>query len=194
MKTYHLLGKSPYFTNCFLITDNVGNAVLIDCSAPIENVKAILENDQVQLKAIILTHGHEDHRETLQEIATTFDVPVYIGAQDALQFGLENTFPLCDMQKIEFGQIKLLCLATPGHTPGGFSLLYEDMLFSGDTLFAGTIGRTDLEGGDFDVLMQSLKKLLQEVKSNPKVLPGHNHFSTFGQEKVQNPYLKQALN
>ena len=67
MKAYHLMGKAPYFTNCFMLTDNAGNAVLIDCSADVENVQAILDNDRAQLKAILLTHGHADHRETLEE-------------------------------------------------------------------------------------------------------------------------------
>ena len=91
---------------------------------------------------------------------------------------------------MKFGEIKLLPFSTPGHTPGGYCLWAEGMLFCGDTLFAGTVGRTDMAGGDFNVLKESLKKIITIVDENPQVLPGHNHFSTLDQEKVQNPYLK----
>lgn len=192
MKAYHLMGKAPYFTNCFMLTDNAGNAVLIDCSADVEKVQAILDNDRVQLKAILLTHGHADHRETLEETVARYGCPVYLGAADAELFGLADTTDYCDASVMKFGEIKLFVFSTPGHTPGGYCLWTEGMLFSGDTLFAGTVGRTDMRGGDFEVLKQSLKKILATVDGNPQVLPGHNHFSTLDQEKVQNPYLKSV--
>ena len=190
MKAYHVMGKAPYFTNCFMLTDTSGNAVLIDCSADVEKVKTILENDRAQLKAILLTHGHHDHRETLEETVAEFGCPVYIGAEDAVQFGLEGALPYEDKTVMKFGEIKLFVFATPGHTPGGYCLWTEGALFSGDTLFAGTVGRTDMAGGDFNVLKESLKKIVEIVDDNPQVLPGHNHFSTLEQEKIQNPYLK----
>ena len=192
MKAYHLMGKAPYFTNCFMLTDNAGNAVLIDCRADVENVQAILDNDRAQLKAILLTHGHADHRETLEETVARYGCPVYLGAEDARLFGLEGTTPYEDGTVMKLGEIKFYVFSTPGHTPGGFCLWTEGLLFTGDTLFAGTVGRTDMRGGDFEVLKQSLKKILATVDENPQVLPGHNHFSTMEQEKVQNPYLKSV--
>ncbi|MEG1781841.1 MAG: MBL fold metallo-hydrolase [Oscillospiraceae bacterium] len=191
MKAYHLMGKSPYFTNCYMICDDKGDGVLIDCSAEINKVKSILENDMVQLKAVLLTHGHKDHVETLAELRSEFSVPVYLGEADAELFAIEGTTPYTDLSNLEFGDIKIFTIATPGHTLGGYCLKCEDMLFTGDTLFAGTVGRTDLEGGDYDTLMASLKKLKEFVKSDLKVLPGHNHFSTMEQERAQNPYLKK---
>lgn len=190
MKTYHLTGKAPYFTNCYVITDNDGNAVMIEASADVNKVQDILDNDRVQLKAILLTHGHADHRETLEQCREKFGCPVYISAADSEFFGISDTLPLADGEKLTFGQIKIQVISTPGHTPGGCCLICEDMLFSGDTLFAGTVGRTDLGGGDFDTLMKSLEKLSGAVKENLKVLPGHNHFSTMDLEKENNPYLK----
>lgn len=192
MKAYHLMGKAPYFTNCFMLTDNAGNAVLIDCSADVEKVQAILDNDRAQLKAILLTHGHADHRETLEETVARYGCPVYLGAEDARLFGLEGTTPYDDGTVMKLGEIKFYVFSTPGHTPGGCCLWTEGLLFTGDTLFAGTVGRTDMRGGDFEVLKLSLKKILATVDENPQVLPGHNHFSTMEQEKVQNPYLKSV--
>ncbi len=193
MKAYHLTGKLPYFTNCYMLTDNTGNAVLIDCSADVAKVKKILENDRCQLSAILLTHGHADHRETLEETVAEFGAPVYLGSDDASLYGIENTNDYRDGAVMTFGEIKLYTFHTPGHTPGGYCLISDDMLFSGDTLFAGTIGRTDMEGGDYATLKESLKKILATVHSNLKVLPGHNGFSTFEMEKEQNPYLRSVM-
>lgn len=194
MKVYHLMGKVPYCTNCFLMTDNEGSAVLFDCSIKWEKIEQLLKNDNVQLKAIFMTHGHEDHRECIDEIMQHTDAPIYMGQEDIDQFGLENIQPLKDKTKIEIGQIKIFAFHTPGHTPGGYCFKVDDMLISGDTLFAGTIGRTDFEGGDYDTLMKSLRKIADIVgNQNVKVMPGHAHFSTFNQEKVQNMYLKEVL-
>lgn len=193
MKAYHVPGKSPYYTNCFLLTDNIGNAVLIDCSADIEKVKKILSNDRCNLSAVLLTHGHDDHRETIDDILAEYDCPVYIGKEDADFFELENTIAYTDGGVIQFGEMSFTTLHTPGHTPGGYVLYCEDMMFCGDTLFAGTIGRTDLPGGDYDILMNSLNKILDFTAGEYKVLPGHSAFSSFSHEKSTNYFLLKAI-
>ncbi|MEG1800403.1 MAG: MBL fold metallo-hydrolase, partial [Oscillospiraceae bacterium] len=91
MKSYHLMGSAPYYTNCFLLVDNSGSAVLIDCSVPWRKLDEILKNDHAQLKAILMTHGHHDHRETLDEVRLKSGAPVYLGRQDAQQFNIEKT-------------------------------------------------------------------------------------------------------
>lgn len=192
MKAYHLLGSAPYFTNCYMLTDNAGCAVLIDASADIGQVQSILDNDRVQLKAILLTHGHADHRETLERLREKYACPVYLGREDSRFYRVDGTLPLSDGEKLTFGQIEISVIVTPGHTPGGRCFVCGDMLFSGDTLFAGTVGRTDMPGGDFDSLTDSLKKLSREINEDLKVLPGHNHFSSMNLEKANNPYLKNA--
>ena len=189
MKAYHLMGKAPYFTNCYMITDTNGNAVLIDCSAEVEKVKAILENDRAQLKAILLTHGHHDHRETLAETVAEFACPVYLGADDAQLFGLEGTTDYEDVKVMKFGEIKLLPFSTPGHTPGGYCLWAEGMLFCGDTLFAGSCGRTDLPGGDWQTILTSLQRF-RSFDGELGVFPGHGESSTIAREKQYNPFLR----
>lgn len=188
------MGSAPYYTNCFLLTDNAGNAVLFDCSVKWSKIEGILKNDKAELKAILMTHGHHDHRECFAEVVENSGAPVYMGRQDINQFHLEGINEFKDMEMMEFGEMKIFAFHTPGHTPGCYCFMVEDMLISGDTLFAGTVGRTDLPGGDYNVLMNSLKVIAEVVKNqNLRVLPGHAHFSTFNQEKEQNPYLKEAI-
>ncbi|MBQ6897001.1 MAG: MBL fold metallo-hydrolase [Oscillospiraceae bacterium] len=194
MKVYHLMGSAPYYTNCYLFTDNQGNAVLFDCSIRWEKIDAILKNDKAELKAIFMTHGHHDHRECMDEVRQMCDAPVYMGRHDILQFHMEDVKEYKEKETFEIGEMKIFAFHTPGHTQGGYCFKCEDMLICGDTLFAGTIGRTDLPGGDYATIMESLKVIAEVVgKQNPKVMPGHAHFSTFNQEKEYNPYLKEAL-
>ncbi|MBQ5782635.1 MAG: MBL fold metallo-hydrolase [Oscillospiraceae bacterium] len=195
MKVHHLMGSAPYYTNCFLLTDNMGNAVLIDCSIKWEKIEEILKNDKAELKAILMTHGHHDHRECFDEVVKNSGAPVYMGRSDIAQFHLSD---VCteykDKEAFEIGEMKIFAFHTPGHTQGSYCFKCEDMLFSGDTLFAGTVGRTDLPGGDFETIMKSMRVIAEVIKNqNPKVMPGHAHFSTFNIEKVQNPYLKEAI-
>lgn len=194
MKAYHLMGSAPYYTNCYLLTDNQGNAVLFDCSIRWDKIDAILKNDSAQLKAIFMTHGHHDHRECFDEVVKNSGASVYMGRGDIAQFHMENVNEFKDKETFEIGEMKIFAFHTPGHTPGGYCFKCEDMLICGDTLFAGTVGRTDLPGGDFETLMKSLRTIIEIVKNqNPKVMPGHAHFSTFNEEKQYNPYLKEAL-
>ena len=190
MKVYHLMGSAPYYTNCYLITDNQGNAVMFDCSIKWEKIDAILKNDNAQLKAVFMTHGHHDHRECIDDVRANCDAPFYMGRHDIYQFHMDGMKEYKDREVFEIGEIKVFAF----HTPGGYCFKCEDMLICGDTLFAGTIGRTDLPGGDYATIMESLKVINEVVgKQNPKVMPGHAHFSTFNIEKEQNPYLKEAI-
>jgi glyoxylase-like metal-dependent hydrolase (beta-lactamase superfamily II) len=97
---------------------------------------------------------------------------------------------LKDGDKIEFGGLKAKIIHTPGHTPGGICIMIEDNIFTGDTLFAGSIGRTDLLGGDYDKIIKSIKEKLMNYSDNIKIHPGHGTPSTIGRERVSNPFLK----
>ncbi len=193
MKVYHMLGNAPYYTNCFLLSDEKESAVLIDCSMPVDKIKEALNNEGVTLKGVLLTHGHHDHIESLEEVKKEFsEIEIYLGSQDAIHFDIKGTM---DYQNEVFsiGKMDFNIIKTPGHTPGGVCIIVEDFMFSGDSLFAGTVGRTDFPGGDYDTLMNSLKEVILKVDENCKVVPGHNHFSTLKIEKEQNPYLKNII-
>ncbi|MDO5602335.1 MAG: MBL fold metallo-hydrolase [Oscillospiraceae bacterium] len=187
---YHLHGAPPYYTNCFVLTGEKGGAVAIDPSAPMTQYREILKKENAALRAILLTHGHWDHVDTLEALRRETGAPVYMAAEDAALFGLKAQQYFADGETLEIDDMKFHIIKTPGHTPGSVCILCENMLFSGDTLFDGDIGRTDLEGGDPAAMALSLKKLLREVPGNPKVLPGHESFSDMETQRRYNPYLR----
>ncbi len=193
MKLYHLLGKEPYFANHYILSDEKGSCILIDCCIDVKKVKKALKNEKAQLKGILLTHGHHDHIDSIKDFKEEFkDLEVYISKEDAEHFNVEGV-SYYEGDEVSIDGITLQIIKTPGHTPGGVCLLCADNLFTGDTLFAGTVGRTDFKGGDYDVLMNSLKLIIETVQEDTRVYPGHNHFSTLKIEKEQNPYLKNII-
>ncbi len=193
-------------TNCYLLEDETtSTAAIID---PGDNASAILsvaEQDGMTIQCILLTHGHFDHILAVPGILSALpNLPVYITELDyplardgrAPFSGKMGEVPSVvfydEGDVVTVGSIPVKVIRTPGHTPGSVTLLAEDVLFTGDTLFRGCCGRTDLPGGDFDAMMNSLKKL---GALNPKyqVLPGHEDSSTLENELRFNPYLQQAL-
>ncbi|MDD3429041.1 MAG: MBL fold metallo-hydrolase [Oscillospiraceae bacterium] len=192
MKVYHFLGKAPLYTNCFLLIGENGNAIAIDPSAKLEQYTQMLEKHNAVLQYIVLTHGHYDHVDTLHALKKQTGAKVLMAQGDAMQFKLHADDFLQDGATVEADDIKLQVIATPGHTPGCVCLWSkeESLLFTGDTLFNGDVGRTDLPGGNYDTLMASLKKLCNTVTGNPQVLPGHESFSDMDTQRSQNPYLR----
>lgn len=187
---YHLNGAPPYYTNCFVLIGEEGQAVAIDPSASMTQYREILKKENVSLCAILLTHGHWDHVDTLEALRKETAAPVYMAAEDAAQFNLKADACFADGETLTLGGMQFHIIKTPGHTPGSVCILCKDLLFSGDTLFDGDIGRTDLEGGDPKAMALSLKKLLREVPGNPRVLPGHESFSDMETQHRYNPYLR----
>ena len=184
----HTLYPGSYACNSYLLTAGK-NAVLFDCSAPVEEVRKALLSDGAALDAIVLTHGHFDHLLTLAEMKEAFPAPVFLRKGDAafpwdpekncaLSFlGRECRYPEPDRllsggETLSFGGILLKVLHTPGHTPGSCVFLCGDLAFTGDTLFDGSHGRTDLPGGDFHAMRQSLS-VLAGLPDAVTVYPGH---------------------
>ena len=195
MKAMHLMGQAPYYTNSYLICSEAGNAIVFDPAASLDHYQQALEKLGAKLQYIVLTHGHFDHTYTLDALKEATGAKVLAGKEDLRGGGIfpvsEADGCLEDGGVIQLDELEIHCWHTPGHSPGSFCFLVESLFITGDTLFAGSIGRTDLEAGSWPVLEESLKKLLTlPVPDTAQVLPGHNDFSTFGREKVMNGFLQ----
>ena len=201
---------NPLETNCYLIADG-GEVAVVDpgCYTPAE--AAFLEkavDEAGSLTHILLTHGHPDHCFGAARLSRKYGVPVTFSPSDAYilerssqlagLFGLDSVdtdfekVTACDGDVVKVGNIELRALATPGHTPGGLCWFSEGekVLFSGDSLFEGTIGRTDLPGGDYDALIKSVLEKIMTLPEDTMVLPGHGGDTTIGREAATNPFLE----
>lgn len=193
MKVLHIVDGPPLYTNGFLLVGSQGHAVAIDPAAPAEEFTRALEQEGAFLTHILLTHGHPDHIASVEPLRTKYGAKLYMHAADARQFGLKPDATYSDMGDIVVDDMTFTTIFTPGHTPGSTCIRCGQLLFSGDTLFAVDIGRTDLPGGDPAAMKRSLKKLLTAVPDDVQLLPGHEEFSTLGQERKTNAYLQPAF-
>lgn len=195
-------------TNCYLlINEETKEALVVDPADRADVIVRKLIDEGLTLKAILLTHGHGDHILAVDALKKQFGVKVYAAkAEEALLsdaaqnlskalFGIAVTVKpdilLEDGQEFEAAGIRLRMLHTPGHTPGGccYYQAEEKILFSGDTLFCGSIGRTDFPGGSLSELVRSVKEKLLVLPEDVKVYPGHEEITTIGHEKRYNPYM-----
>jgi len=198
----------PFQVNCYLYWDEeTRDGVVIDPGSDAESILPALEQSGMTVRAILLTHGHCDHIAAVDDIKKHFDVPLYIGDgdQELLSNPSENVSEMLghpivvpepdvlvkDEQMIKLGSVMFRVLATPGHTPGGVCYLdeAENVLFCGDTLFWGSIGRTDLPGGSLKVLLDSIRSRILTLPDGIKCYPGHGPNTTVGAERSSNPFL-----
>ncbi len=186
-------------TNCYLLEDeDTRSAAIIDPGGEARGILGQAKADGVQVKAILLTHSHYDHTGAVRELREALPgVPVYLHPADAVQLGtavmppIGETLPYQEGDTVPVGNLTVQVLHTPGHTPGGVTLRVEDVLFTGDTLFQDSMGRTDL-GGSYTEIMASLKRLGQ-LEGDLQVLPGHMGVSTLDRERKSNYFLREAL-
>lgn len=200
MKTYI---AGPIDANNYLLWDeNTKEAVLIDCSEYNEDILKDIKGNNLNVKYILLTHGHFDHVLGLNEMKKALNAKVGINKGDEImltninEFSKFFAFPHVEPQKADFfvsdgdelifGDIKIKVIETAGHTEGGVCYLIENNLFSGDTLFRNSYGRTDLFGGNFDKIYHSLRDIIFKLDDNIKVFTGHGASTTVGYEKVHN--------
>jgi glyoxylase-like metal-dependent hydrolase (beta-lactamase superfamily II) len=186
-------------TNCYVVTSQkTKEAIIIDpgleFSSEAQQIFNFISKGELKIKLILNTHGHDDHISGDSIIQKKYNVPIYIHKYDALSIeALEkNSFPdpvlLEDRNLVRFGEESLTVMHTPGHTPGSICLVGEKLVFTGDTLFAGGIGRTDFAGGSMDDMNASLNKLMQ-LHDYLLIYPGHGPSSIIAQEKKYNPFI-----
>lgn len=198
MKAFHIVGPAPLCTNTFLLVTDAGHAVAIDPAADASLYEQALEQTGAKLAHILCTHGHYDHVGAVKQLKEKWGCKVYLDPADAKG---NSSLPMTESDSgyVDGGEIKVDELTfktwhTPGHTPGSWVILCGDMFFTGDTLFHGSIGRTDLPGGSMMQMEESLQKLLElPVPDKARVLPGHEAFSTMADEKRHNYYLREFM-
>ena len=191
----------PIGTNCYLLGDETSKAcAMIDPGGDPDDILSMIREAGFALKAILLTHGHYDHTGGVAELCAALPgVPVYLHPADAALVGGDvfpavgaETTPYQDGDVVKLGKMDIEVLHTPGHTPGGVTLKVGDVLLTGDTLFQGSMGRTDFEGGSYAEIMASLGRL-GRLSGDYHVLPGHMGASTLEQERKTNYYLREAM-
>lgn len=192
-------------TNCYILTDETTmKSAVIDPGGDSNMILNYLEDNKMECVAIFLTHGHMDHTMGVEGLQSETGAPVYLHRLDydpkpAGGFGMSHTFcpsGECRLYDegdvIPVGNLQVKVLHTPGHTPGGVTLVCENAMFTGDTLFRESCGRVDLEGGSAPEILASLKRLA-EIPGDYEVYPGHMDTTTLAQERIYNPYVRAAL-
>jgi hydroxyacylglutathione hydrolase len=203
------LTVGPLMENCYLLADDTTQeAVLIDPGDEARHLLAVIQQNNLQLKAIWLTHAHFDHIGAVEEITQETSVPVYLHPDDhplyehaklaADHWGIpfiqpqQTPEPLRAGETLTLGSIAVKCLFTPGHAPGhiAFYIAEENVLIAGDTLFQGSIGRTDLPGGNHTQLIASIERELLTLPDDTVVYPGHGPATTIRRERLSNPFFQ----
>jgi len=208
-------------TNCYVLANAPGEPCLIvdPGQDSIDGVHDLVREHRLLPAAVLLTHGHIDHVWSVAPLTDEFEVPALIHAADRYRLAdiagssvmmareklmamtknsLELTEPsdvllLDDQQRLDLAGIPLVVKHTPGHTEGSVVFELDEVMFSGDVLFAGSIGRTDLPGGDHAAMIESLRRVILPASDHLVVLPGHGPQTTIAAERAANPYLRQLV-
>ena len=194
-------------TNCYLVINEENKSgVVIDPGGDGDMILDKIRQKGLNIEAIFLTHGHSDHIMAVDEIRTATGAKVYISQEDAamlikassnlsLYMGASREFKAADEffedgETLTVAGLNFKVIATPGHTRGGVCLICEDIVFCGDTVFSESIGRTDLPGGSYSQILQSIKNKILVLPDEMKLLPGHGPATTIGWERRRNPFLQ----
>jgi len=200
------LEVGPFASNCYIVgSESSKEGMIIDPGDEGEKIMKGVKESGLDIKFIVLTHGHIDHIGALKAVkeATGAEVAIHSDGAESLQgqsssamFGFSYPVPyppdrlLKDGDSIDTDDLHFLVLHTPGHTPGGICLLGQGAVFTGDTLFNYSIGRTDLPGGSYSQLMHNIHTKLMVLPDNTVVYSGHGPDSTIGAERQANPFLR----
>jgi glyoxylase-like metal-dependent hydrolase (beta-lactamase superfamily II) len=203
----HQMAVGPFEMNTYIIADDANiDCVLIDPGDDIEKIIQFIDDKKYKPRAIFNTHAHIDHTRRLSEIQKHYKIPYFLGEEDlplvetlsnqGLMFGLESAeIPeisgfMEEEHPMKFGNMSLSFFHTPGHSPGSMSIYSEGHVFVGDVLFRDSIGRTDLYGGNYDTLIESIRSKLFTLPDETIVYPGHGPTTTIVYEKQNNPFFK----
>ena len=196
MLNFQVMPLGAYQTNCYILWgQDSDECIVIDPGYEPERVLLKAKSLGKSIAAILLTHGHFDHVGGVKEIAAQTDCKVFLCAEDLAVPHRFTAGPLYytdtygEGSRLALAGLQLRILHTPGHTPGSVCILCEDQMFSGDTLFQDSCGRTDLPGGSFPQIRQSLLKL-RALEDDYTVHPGHGPSTTLFDEKTYNPYMQ----
>jgi hydroxyacylglutathione hydrolase len=204
-----MLTVGPFQENCYVIGDEEsGVGALVDPGDEATRIALTVERTGLEIAWIIVTHAHIDHVGAVASLVEEYSCPVLmheeaeamlkLAPHQAMMMGLRfGKVPTVDRhvgddEVLEVGSLRLRSLYTPGHSPGHLAFYAEEqgIVFSGDTLFAGSVGRVDLPGGSMGVLMQSISERLLTLPDETRVLSGHGPETTIGQERMYNPFLR----
>ncbi|MEZ5359583.1 MAG: MBL fold metallo-hydrolase [Candidatus Zixiibacteriota bacterium] len=198
---------SMFETNCYLACDEfTGKCAIIDPGDEPEKIFSEIEQLNVTPEVVLLTHGHGDHIGAVVEMIHRYKIPLFAGDGEetllsspernmSAAVGLPIICPppkmyLKESDKVKVGNISFSVISTPGHSPGGVCYLHENILFCGDTLFYGSVGRTDFPGCSHEQLISSIANKLMNLPDSTKCYPGHGPATTIGYEKKHNPFLQ----
>lgn len=203
----HTLPVGPFQMNCYVVADETTrDAVIIDPGDEVEEIVGLVRREGLKVHALLLTHGHVDHVLHAQDAKDALGVPLFAHPDDlpliarapeqAMFFGLrpgrvaQVDGPLEEGVAFQAGTLTFRVLHTPGHSPGGVTLAIGQAAFVGDSVFAGSIGRTDLPGCDHGSLVRSIRNKIYSLPDETVLYPGHGPATTVGEEKRTNPFVR----